>query len=77
MWTELKDKVYSTSTNIHEYSVLKFSDKLKIMLSPIMFKYDFFNIYMNFIEQLKKVVQNYGICMESNFNVNTKNNKHM
>jgi len=32
---------------------------------------------MNFIEQLKKVVQNYEICMESNFNVNTKNNKHM
>jgi hypothetical protein len=31
MWTMLKDKVYSTSTNVHGYSVLKYSDKLKIM----------------------------------------------
>jgi hypothetical protein len=27
MWTMLKDKVYSTSTNVHGYSVLKLSDK--------------------------------------------------
>ena len=38
-----------------------------------------FDIYINFIGhlKLKKVVQNYEICMESNFNINTKNNKYM